>query len=173
MLQRNAVIRLNPSDAERYVVLRKRMLTETPWAFSSTPEDDLALDLQHLRRTLGDEENVILAVEATESSGWLTAVAGIFRMKSPKFSHRAKLWGVFVESGCRGRGLGRAVTTEAVGLARSWNGVAFIDVGVSANSPEALNLYRNLGFEEWGREPEATQYKGMRYDEIYMTLHIG
>jgi ribosomal protein S18 acetylase RimI-like enzyme len=164
------VIRLTSDDAERYALVRRRMLTESPWAFASTPGDDVALDLAHLRSMLGEKENAIVAVEAVHA---LIATAGIFRMKSPKFAHRAKLWGVFVDASHRRRGLGRAVVAAAIQMAKSWQGVEFIDLGVSDNSPEARHLYASLGFKEWGREPETTQHNGRRYDEIYMALRIG
>src|SRR5690606_5824131 len=118
-----AVIRLTPSDAERFARFREEMLTDSPWAFASTLEDDDSLDLVHMRRVLGERENAIIAVEAAET---LVATAGILRMNSSKFSHRAKLWGVFVTPDHRGRGLGRAVTTAAIELARSWEGVEFV-----------------------------------------------
>lgn len=102
----------------------------------------------------------------------LVAVAGIRRMTSPKFAHRARLWGVFVEPDHRGRGLGRAVVSAAVDLARTWPGVDYIDLGVSENAPEARRLYESLGFREWGREPQTTQHEGRRYDEIHMTLRL-
>jgi RimJ/RimL family protein N-acetyltransferase len=165
-----AVIRLTPTDAERFVLVRERMLAESPWAYAATPEDDDALDPAHLRSMLRESENAIVAVAAGES---LIATAGIARMKSPKFAHRAKLWGVFVDPSHRGRGLGRAVASAAIELAKHWRGVEFIDLGVSENSPEAQHLYASLGFEQWGREPETTQHNGRRYDEIYMALRVG
>lgn len=166
-----APIRLTPSDAERYVKFRKQMLADTPWAFTATPEDDVALDLAFLRSALAEVDNAIIAVEARNGSA-LVAAAGIYRMKNPKFSHRAKLWGVFVDARHRRQGLGRSVTTAALELARTWRGVRYIDTGVSANSPEALNIYQSLGFVERGREPGSTQHDGQRYDEIYLTLRV-
>lgn len=166
----NAPTRLAPGDAEAYLSFRRRMLSNAPWAFSATVDDDVALDLQFLRSALAEPENAILAVRDDDDPASLLASAGIVRMKSPKFSHRAKLWGVFVDPRHRRRGLGRAVTAAAVDLARSWRGVAFVDVGVSANSPDAHAIYRTLGFVEWGREPETIAYQGKRYDEIYMAL---
>lgn len=164
-----AVLRLTPCDAERYTELRREMLAAAPWAFTATPDDDIALDLAHLRSSLGESESAIFAVEAAEK---LVAAAGIFRMKNPKFAHRAKLWGVYVDSRHRGQGLGRAVVTAAIELARTWSGVEFVDLSVSANSPEARRLYESLGFNQWGREPQTLQYNGRRYDEVYMTLRI-
>jgi ribosomal protein S18 acetylase RimI-like enzyme len=149
------------------------MLAAAPWAFTATPEDDLALDLAHLRSSLGESEHAILAIEAAEPAATLVAAAGVYRMKNPKFAHRAKLWGVYVDSQHRGRGLGRAVVATAIDLARRWSGVDFVDLSVSANSPEARHLYESLGFTEWGREPETLQHVRERYDEVFMTLRIG
>src|SRR5687767_2363114 len=166
-----APIRLSPADAARYARLRLRMLTEAPWAFAASPEDDIALDPARLAALLAEQENAIFAVEAGGERE-LVATAGIVRMKQLKFVHRARLWGVFVEPDYRGKGLGRAVVRAAVDLARCWPGVDYIDLGVSENAPEAQRLYESLGFKAWGREPEATAHNGRRYDELHMTLKL-
>jgi ribosomal protein S18 acetylase RimI-like enzyme len=156
------------------------MLTESPWAFAASPDDDFALDQARLEVLLAEEENAILAVEATEWLGIsagaphdeLLAAAGVVRMKQAKFTHRARLWGVFVEPAHRGKGLGKAVVGAAIELARCWSGVRYVDLGVSENAPAAQRLYETLGFKQWGREPEATQLEGRCYDELHMTLKL-
>jgi ribosomal protein S18 acetylase RimI-like enzyme len=176
-------IRLTSLDATRYVRLRLRMLTESPWAFSSSPSDDFALAIAQVAALLQDAENAIVAVEAPvddqaiseardERIGDLIAAGGIRRRKGSKFAHRAVLWGVFVEPAWRGRGVGRRIVEAAVGIARGWRGVEYVDLGVSENAPAARHLYEGLGFRAWGREPEATEIDDRRYDEIYMTLHL-
>jgi ribosomal protein S18 acetylase RimI-like enzyme len=167
-------IRLVPADAERYAPLRLRMLSAAPWAFAASPEDDRVLDLPFLRALLTEEENAIVAVEGARGAHLpeLVAAAGVMRKKRAKFAHRAEIWGVFVEPARRGEGLGRAVTEAAVELARGWAGVEYVDLGVSADAPEALRLYESLGFRAWGREPEATAHDGRRFDEIHMTLRL-
>ena len=169
---RSTPIRLAPKDADRYIAFRKQMLADSPWAFSANPDDDVALESEFLNSTLAQSDNAIMAIAGDKDSSSLVAAAGIYRVKNPKFSHRAKLWGVFVDPGHRGHGLGRAVTAAALELARRWHGVAHIDVGVSDNSPAALRIYQSLGFIEWGREPESTQHNGQRYDEIFLSLRI-
>jgi ribosomal protein S18 acetylase RimI-like enzyme len=176
---------LKPGDAERYACLRLRMLTLAPWAFSATPEDDEALDVSHLAELLAQEHHATFAIEAPpplrpgpqtdrEPAGRpvLVASASLTRAKSAKFSHRARVWGVFVEPAYRGRDLGKALLHAVIRHARSWPSVEFLDLGVSANSPEAQRLYEGFGFAVWGREPEATEHEGRRYDEIYMTLRL-
>lgn len=181
----SAPIRLIPADAERYARLRLRMLQAVPWAFGASPEEDELLDLAHLARLLADEHSAIFAIEAwpardrdragadeVQVRPELLAAAGITRGKPPKFAHRARIWGVFVEPARRGRGMGRALMLAALEQARRWPGVDFLDLGVSESSPEALRLYESLGFEAWGREPEATEHQGRRYDEIHLTLRL-
>jgi ribosomal protein S18 acetylase RimI-like enzyme len=177
-----APIRLGPADASRYSRLRSRMLVESPWSFGASPEDDEALDPARLAELLRSEESAIFAIEASALAPWgggrpaagaeLIAAAAVVRMKRPKFAHRARIWGVFVEPQYRGRGLGRAVMEAAVGAARGWPGVDYVDLAVSANVPAAEHLYRRLGFVAWGREPEATEHAGRRHDEIHMTLRL-
>jgi ribosomal protein S18 acetylase RimI-like enzyme len=179
------VIRLTPADAPRYMLLRERMLTLAPWAFSSTPEDDAALDSLHLTQLLAQEHHVSFAIEAelspsrgdphpsgVDARPRLVASASLTRSKPPKFAHRARIWGVFVEPEFRGRALGRALMQAVFAEARGWRGVEFLDLGVSANSPEAQRLYEGMGFEVWGREPDATDHDGHRYDELHMTLRL-
>ncbi len=154
------------------------MLLSAPWAFGASPEDDKGLDVAHLESMLAKGAYAILAVEAPldavtpERECELVAAAGILRWDSPKFAHRATIWGVFVEPVHRGAGLGRAVVTAAIDLARTWPGVDYIDLGVSERAREARRLYESLGFHAWGREPEATEMGGFRYDEIHMTLRL-
>jgi ribosomal protein S18 acetylase RimI-like enzyme len=175
-----AVVRqLTPADADRFTPFRRRMLEEAPWAFSADPEDDVALDADFVREALGRAEQAVFAVDsrtlgetAAHDNAVLVATAGILRARSPKFAHRAKLWGVYVDPAHRRRGLGRAVVTAALELAASWQGVDYVDLGVSERSPEARALYESLGFVVWGREPEATAHGGRRWDELHMTLGL-
>ena len=171
-------IRLTPADAERYTRLRRQMLTDVPWAFDAGPDDDQPPRQDLYALMFAADPHAVFAIESAHSWGLtpgrpeLVAAAGITRTKAPKFAHRARLWGVYVESKYRGHGLGKAVLGAAIECARGWTGVDYVDLGVSENSPEARRLYERLGFKEWGREPEATDHAGRRYDEIYMSMKL-
>ena len=166
------VIRLQPQDAGRYVKLRRRMLESDPWAFAADLDDDTASDPARVAERLAQEENAIFAIENPAGDGSLVAATGVGRNRQAKFAHRAQIWGVFVEPAFRGRGFGKAVMQAAVALARTWPAIAYLDLSVSANSSAARALYAGLGFQVWGREPEATEHAGQRYDEVYMTLPV-
>jgi ribosomal protein S18 acetylase RimI-like enzyme len=181
-----APIRLGIGDADRYARLRRRMLADSPWAFEASPEEDPVLDPIRLAALLSDRESAIFAVEAGPAdprrvngvqdgpthSPELLGTLGITRMTHPRFAHRARVWGVFVEPSHRGLGIGRALLGASLEVARSWPGLAYLDLSVSERSPEALGLYEAFGFRVWGREPEATDVQGSRYDELYMALRL-
>jgi ribosomal protein S18 acetylase RimI-like enzyme len=172
LIRRIDVVSLRVDDIDRYMSFRRLMLQLAPWAFSATPDDDLGLDRQHLTATLDTADNKIFAVAHPDDPSSIAATVGLHRKANPKFRHRAVIWGVFVHPDLRGRGFGRATMSRAIDEARSWAGVDYLDLCVSTNSPEAYHLYQNLGFREWGREPEATDIDGERYDEVYMTLRL-
>ena len=167
-----SVTKLTAKDIERYIPLRMQMLTDAPWAFEATPDKDRALDQEDLARSLSRPDFAIFALEADKQSSVLVAATGIVRMDNPKFRHRAKIWGVFVDPAYRGRGYGRALMQSALTLARSWRDLSYVDLGVSENSPAALALYESLGFREWGREPATTRHDGSYYDEIHLSLKL-
>ncbi len=163
---------LSSKDAPRLIDARLRALHESPWAFGVDPADESVADAEQLAKRLDGPDEAVFAVESIEDARTLVAMAGVTRASEPQFRHRARIWGVYVDPAFRGHGLGKAVVEAAIEHARSWQGVDYVDLGVSENSPEALALYTGLGFEEWGREPEATDFKGQRFDEVFMTLRL-
>jgi len=171
-------IRLTPADAERYARLRRKMLAEAPWAFDAGPDNEQGVAHDVYARMFADDQHAVLAIATAYSWGLtpgqpdLVAAAGITRMRAQKFAHRARIWGVYVDSAHRRRGLGRAVVSAAIRCGRGWAGVDYLDLGVSENSPEARWLFEGLGFKQWGREPEATDHGAQRFDEIYMTMKL-
>jgi RimJ/RimL family protein N-acetyltransferase len=163
--------RLTPDDAAEYVRLRRNMLAERPWAFCTTPEHDPLLDETHVRGLFTRDDVAVHAVDAW-SGRRLLAVAGLSRMTHPMFRHRTRLWGVYVRPDSRGCGLGRAIVEETLRAAHHWEGIEFVDLGVSEDSRAALQLYSDLGFAVWGRQTAAVQFDGRNYDEIHMSRRI-
>jgi GNAT superfamily N-acetyltransferase len=157
------------------------MLAAAPWAFSIDAGEGNALDVERLTEMLAEQNHATFAVDghagttrdarAVPAGAELIGTASITRARQQKFAHRARLWGVFVEPTQRKRGLGKALICASVEQARSW-GVEFVDLSVSARSPEAERLYRAVGFTPWGREPGATAWNRERYDEIHMALRL-
>jgi len=160
---------LTPDDLEPYLALRAEMLEDSPHAFASSLGDDPCEEEEAFLRQLGSPERfAIVACEVDASSGAFVACAGIFRSVRIKSAHRATIWGVYGSPGYRRRGLTGACLEFTLDIARSWPGVEVVGLSCSEHSPEALRLYRRLGFEPWGREPDALRLGDRSYDEIHM-----
>lgn len=160
---------LTVADIPAYVVLRREMLEDSPWAFSSSPGDDLGLKPDILRERLAEPGHAI--VGAFEDAR-LVASAGVYRERQAKVAHRVRIWGVYVAPAARGRGIGAAVMHRTLEIARSWPGVNSAGLSASSRSAEAVRLYKKLGFVEWGVEPAAMMVNGQGYDEIHMVATL-
>jgi RimJ/RimL family protein N-acetyltransferase len=163
------VRRLNPSDAAAYVLLRREMLDDSPWAFAASAADDLGLDAAHIGTQLGTPT---FALIGAFDAGQLIGATGLHLPRHVKMAHRAHIWGVYVTPSQRGMGTGAALMTLALEVARAWPGVTSAGLSVSIRSPEAQRLYERMGFLAWGREPDALRLDGRAYDEIHMVVDL-
>lgn len=161
---------LTPADAAIYIALRREMLLDSPWSFSSSPEDDQGLKPEFITARLVEPGQAI--VGAFEDDGRLVGAAGLRRHTSLKMAHRAHIWGVYVTPAARGRGIAAQVMERTLDIARSWPGVNSVGLSASVRSEAARHLYEKLGFVAWGREPAALTIDGKAYDEFHMVKFL-
>ena len=160
---------LTAADAAAYVELRRRALADVPLAFAASPEDDFVGSVETVREQLGRApEWMIFGAFAPE----LVGVAGLFRDPRIKASHKAHIWGVYVEPAHRGAGLGGQLIAAAVQHARSLPGVRWVQLSVNDTPPDARRVYERAGFRVWGTEPEAFCHGGKCADEHFMALRL-
>ena len=87
----------------------------------------------------------------------------------PIFEHAADVMKVMAHPGARGLGLGRLVVSGLVERARA-AGLETLTLGVRGNNHGTIDLYRSLGFVEWGRLPNVIEVGPDRYDDVRMYL---
>lgn len=162
---------LTESDAEAYSALRLRALTEHPEAFGSSPADhpDLGGVRERFRTRwgAGPDSQLLGAL----SGGELVGLCHVARVPYAKSAHKGSITHMYVAPEARGRGLGRALLTEAIARARAW-GIERLELAVVTDNAAALHLYASLGFRTWGVEPQALRVDGRDYDEAWMTLEL-
>lgn len=161
---------LLPADAAAYTQLRREMLLDSPWAFGSSPQDDVAVDPASLAR-LGQVGMVIIG--AIDDQGRLVGSAGVMLRRQRKMAHRAMIWGVYVAPGARRGGTGKAIVRQAMDTARTWPGVTSVSLSASVKSVVAVAMYKSLGFVPWGVEPGCLMIDGKAMDEIHMVAPLG
>jgi ribosomal protein S18 acetylase RimI-like enzyme len=158
---------LTIQDAEAYVAVRRKALIESPFAFASSPDDDIVSSTEavceQLRRT---PDSTILGAFRPN----LIGTVGIYRNRHTKSSHKAHIWGMYVVPGHRRQGIGSELLQGALSHARKLQGVSWVYLSVSSAAPEAKMLYENFGFQVWGTEPAALRHDGRTVTEHHMAF---
>lgn len=102
------------------------------------------------------------------------AVCDIHRDKSgKKRSHHIGILGITVKKEYRSQGLGEEIIRTTIDEAKKHiEGLKTIELHVYGPNEKAQNLYKKVGFTEYGRLPGGILYKDEYYDQIYMYLNV-
>ena len=153
--QAPGVRRLQPADAPTYRALMLEAYASQPDAFTATVEERGPLPLAWWEHRVADAADATeLVMGAFESDG-LIGVAGLAFQTRPKSRHKATLFGMFVASGARGRGIGRMLVEAVLACARERGGIEVVQLTVTDGNRAAQTLYERCGFIAFGVEPFA------------------
>ncbi len=169
------VLRLmQESDLLAYKALRDAMLAGHPEAFTSDAETESRRDLASYRNRLPGGQGgatlfTLLAVDGERVVGALTCE----REPRRKVQHLAQLLGMMVADTHVGRGIGRALLAAAIARLQAMPGLAQLTLSVTASNRPAVGLYRSMGFQRYGRLPDAVRLPdGRRLDKDLMLLRL-
>lgn len=153
---------LEERDLGAYAELRRRALAEEPLAFAASPETDVVVQIGKAPAWM------LFGAFGEELAGSL----GLMRSRHPKASHKMHLWGLYVLPTHRRQGIAARLLDAAIAHARSTPGVEWIQLGVTADAPEARRVYERAGFVTWGVEPDALRFEGRSVGEEHMALRL-
>lgn len=124
--------------------------------------DDVFADV-----AVGDGVLVLASVD-----GIVSATGTWRRDRSPVFRHTAEVGKLMAHPSARGLGLGRRVLSALVESARDAD-LELLTLGVRGNNHGTIELYEELGFQVWGRLPNAIAVGDDRWDDVRMVLTLG
>ncbi len=114
-------------------------------------------------RTDSADEIMLLA----ELDGRVVGSAGINCVgRKEKIRHRAG-FGISVDRACWSLGIGRALTEACIECAKE-AGYAQLELEVVADNTKAIELYRSVGFVEYGRNPKGFCSRLSGWQELVM-----
>jgi ribosomal protein S18 acetylase RimI-like enzyme len=159
--------KLNWDDFDKWNATRTLALDAAPIAFGSSNEDEIPVRKEMFKRNMEQPDHFILGLFDKEN---LIGIAGFYRHNQLRVRHKGTIWSVFVHPDFQGKGLGRKLMEEMVSVIFEIDGLERILIGASSINPTAINLYKSLGFEEYGYEPRCLIHEGNYYDEVLMVL---
>ncbi len=143
--------RLIASDYNAYKKIRLDCLKQFPGNFGSTYEEELnagSLKLDSAIKTTGSNDFAFGAFTANNN---LIGICGFITEKRLKTSHRGEIIHMYVDPVFAGNGIGKKLLQISIDKAFQHTTTEQIILGVMYTNENAVNLYKQLGFIEYGR----------------------
>ena len=163
------IYKLSDKDAEEYIKLRREALLDSPLAFASSLDDDHSSNIEKVRAYLQQGPESVVFGASIEG---LVGMAGLYRDRHKKRSHKAYIWGMYVCPAQRRQGLGTQLVRIVLRHAKTLPGVDYVHLSVSSAASEAKHLYESVGFTIWGTESDALRYGNKTTSEHHMALYL-
>jgi RimJ/RimL family protein N-acetyltransferase len=169
------IARLGPEHILEFRELRLRGFRDSPEAFGSSYEEQLAMPVEQFAAKSdavmqpGDDRFV---AGAFDDSGRLVGIAGFYREAGLKNRHKGVIWGMYVLPEARRTGVARALLSRIISDARSLDDLRQVCLAVESSNVPARRLYLSLGFISYGTEPDALKIGARFYDEDLMVLFL-
>jgi RimJ/RimL family protein N-acetyltransferase len=160
---------LQPSDANEWHALRLRGLLEEPTAFASSHEEEVHTSAAEIARRLQPSE--LSTVFGAFVGGRLVGMVGVQREAMRKLSHKAFVWGLYVEPEHRRAGHASRLLRQALSFAWGPLAVSQVNLSVDTENGGAIALYRRFGFSAWGTERRSAIVNDKPHDEYHMVCY--
>lgn len=162
---------LREADAAAWWAIRLEALLAEPFAFGKAVEEHQATPVEIIADRFRHAPECDLHLGAFEHSD-LVGTATFIRDKGVKDRHKGHIYGVYVSSAHRGKGVGRALLAELVERAKRDPSLEQIQLAVATVQTAARSLYQSLGFRSFGIEPNALKIGSTYVDEDHMILKL-
>ncbi|MCF2946415.1 GNAT family N-acetyltransferase [Paenibacillus tarimensis] len=159
---------IKQEDVGLYWDLRLEALKTNPEAFGATYEDSVKTPISEVVKRIQNESDNYILMAFTERDQ-AAGMVGFRREQGIKLKHKGMIWGVYVSPEYRGKGIAKELLKEVINRGKEIEGLKQINLGAVTTNQAAIDLYKKLGFETYGIEKNALEYRDQGYDEKLMT----
>jgi ribosomal protein S18 acetylase RimI-like enzyme len=164
-----SVVVLGPQDWRDLRAIRLEALRLEPAAYSSSYEETLARPDEHWRQRLANDQSVHLLARAQNRP---IGMVGGYLGSDEGDDSVAVVFGMYVASEHRGRGIGRLLLTSLIDRLSAFPQITTIRLGVTETQDPARRLYESVGFQVVGKTEEGIVVDDRWYDELIMELCV-
>jgi len=164
------VVELKPENSHEYLDLRKASEIELPQYVGPSAERELMSGNDGIAKIMASYESEGTIIFGAFLEETLVGVLAISRRLSPKFKHRAFIWGMYISSEYRKLKVGELLLTHVQHWAKSHLEVNVLWLQVTESNFPAISFYKKHGFAIYGTEPHALYTQGEYHDVHYMQI---
>ncbi len=160
----------NATAADAEEVCRTFRLThdETDFLMSYPDENTMEIEMERIYLSSKEESDREIEICAFIDCR-IVGTAGIDAVgRKEKVSHRTE-FGISIERNFWGLGIGRALTEACIECAKI-AGYEQLELDVVSDNAAAMNLYKSLGFIEYGRNPKGFRSRRTGWQELVLML---
>jgi ribosomal protein S18 acetylase RimI-like enzyme len=164
-----SVAAVGPEDWRDLRAIRLEALRSEPAAYSSSYAETLARPDEHWQQRLANDHSVhLLARVQSRPIGMVGGYLG----SDEGDDGVAVVFGMYVASEHRGKGVGRLLLTSLIDRLAAFPHISTIRLGVTETQQPARRLYESVGFQVVGKAEEGIVVDARRYDELIMELRV-
>jgi ribosomal protein S18 acetylase RimI-like enzyme len=163
---------LSEADAAAYRALRLHLLQVSPDAYGSSYEAEIDRPVVHTADRLRAQNDPQMGFTLGAFDPDLVGMVTVLRQQGPQVGHKGSVFAMGVAAAARGRGIGRALLSEAIERARQLEGLEQLLLTVALPNEPARNLYHALGFVTYGIDKRGLKLGAQYWDEELMVLHL-
>ncbi|MGH1374120.1 MAG: GNAT family N-acetyltransferase [Cellvibrionaceae bacterium] len=164
------VAKLTPLDSLEYLALRKESEIEYPQYVGPSAERELMAGTDNISSILKSYSGEGTTIFGAFHNEELVGVLALSRRLSPKFKHRAFIWGMYIYKSYRKSNVG----TLLINYVKDWSAeneeIKVLWLQVTESNRPAISFYEKHGFTSYGKEPMALFTQGEYHDVYYMQL---
>jgi RimJ/RimL family protein N-acetyltransferase len=162
---------LDGGDTAALMGLRLSVMESDPFSFSVTADEEKTVEegvVKSAVESYGESSDRVMLGAWNQS---LCGVVGIERYGNELEKHKVRLWGPYVETRNRGKGIGGSLINKAIEFAFSVDGVEIITLETTSKASHAHELFLSQGFHKTGAQNRALLFGGEYVDIISMQRH--
>ena len=151
-----------------YRQLMLQAYAQHPDAFTSSASERAALPLAWWRDRLQANGLASQVVFGAFDNVALVGAVGLSFEAREKTRHKANLFGMVVQPGYRGAGIGRQLLSAALQFLAMRPEIKLVQLTVTQGNAAATALYQGMGFMPFGLEPFAVATDSGYVDKVHM-----
>ncbi len=160
---------LTYDDFNEYYRVRLKALEEFPLAYSSMPKFFKEAPHEMHKKLLEDSaSNSSFFLKGYFEDNKLLGLIGLKPETRESVSHKASLWGFYVDPEFQGNEIGKLLLEALLKDASNDKGLKFVRLVVASTCEKAIKLFHIAGFEKYGCERDSISDGKKFYDQIYM-----